>query len=175
MKEKLKNFQLNIILFIILIFTNFCIAGSIEDIKVKFKDTYRHMKAIVLGLNTFQADYSFFPYAENIKELLNQENLFMRGHYLPEKYYGKTDEVIKDGWGNEMIYQASESKDSINIDGKIQKLSESFKIISKGPDAKLDTADDIIWTNREFKVPEKYLQILHEIKEEEKENPKNDK
>jgi hypothetical protein len=141
---------------------------SSSDLKDQLRITYHHMQAITIGLSTFHADYEAFPFAENIKELINPERLFMKGHYLIDKYYSKPDEVIKDGWGNEMAYERDPNSVFENTSFKIpEKFARDFKLISKGEDGKLGTSDDIVWTKDIVMIPGKYQKALDEIGQEE--------
>jgi Type II secretion system (T2SS), protein G len=139
-----------------------------SDIKDQLRITYNHIQAITIGLSTFQVDYNAFPYSENIKELINPKRLFMRGHYLIDKYYSKPEDVIKDGWGNEMVFEGDPNSVFENASLKMpEKFTHDFKLISKGEDGKLGTADDIVWTKDIVMIPGKYQKALDEIGQEE--------
>jgi hypothetical protein len=141
---------------------------SSSDRKDQLRITYHHMQAITLGLATFYADYEAFPFAENTKELINPARLFMKGHYLIDKYYSKPGEVIKDGWGNEMVYEGDPTSVFENTSLKMpEKFAHDFKLISKGEDGKLGTSDDIVWTKDIVMIPGQYQKALDEIGQEE--------
>lgn len=159
--------NLCIIFLILLIFilSQFVISSDIKD---QIRITYHHMQAITLGLSTFKVDYNAFPYAENIKELIDPKRLFMKDHYLIDKYYSKLEDVIKDGWGNEMVYKGDANNVFENADlNSPEKFTNDFKLISLGEDGKLGTADDIVWSKDIVMIPGKYQKVLDEIKQDE--------
>ena len=139
-----------------------------SDVKDQLRITYHKMQVITIGLSTFKVDFNAFPYVENIKELINPNRLFMKGHYLIDKYYSKPEEVIKDGWGNEMVYEGNANYVFENADLKTPEIfTNDFKLISKGEDGKLGTSDDIVWSKDTVMIPGEYQKALDEIQKEE--------
>jgi hypothetical protein len=86
--------------------------------------TKSNMHQVITGLEVFRAEKGYYP--SNLQQL--------------QPDYVHSAAVLKDGWGNELVYTIKEN-------------DWDFQLVSKGKDRLINTADDIIFADGKFTLP----------------------